>query len=124
MVDAEGSARSKKRIASRLILGLIGFISLFVGLLWDAVFRIFATDLARTENTLNLINPNHIPLAHTIVAGIVGLGHFLFVFGVGATLIGVAEGIYTYLYSRRNPRWKTARFRREITCLLASIFKL
>jgi hypothetical protein len=33
VVDAEGSARSKKRIASRLILGLIGFISLFVGLL-------------------------------------------------------------------------------------------
>ena len=86
MVDAEGSA-SKKRSALWLILGVIGLISLFVGLLWDALLRIFATDLARTENTLNLINPNHIPLVHTIVAGIVDLGRFLFVFGVGATLI-------------------------------------
>lgn len=111
MVDAEGLA-SKKRITLWLILGLIGLVSFYVGSSWDGLLRIFATDLARTENTLNLINPNHIPLAHTIVAGIVGLGHFLFVFGVGATLIGVAGSIYTYLHSRGNPRWRTAGFRK------------
>src|ERR687886_651699 len=63
MVDAEGFA-SKKRITSWLILGLIGLVSFYVGSSWDGLLRIFATDLARTENTLNLINPNHIPLAH------------------------------------------------------------
>src|SRR5215210_7731278 len=123
MVDAEGSA-SKKRIALWLILGLIGLVSFFVGSLWDAPLRIFATDLARTENTLNLINPNHIPLAHTIVAAIVGLGHFLFVFGVGATLIGAAGGIYTYLYSRGNPRWGSAGFRQAFLASAAVLVVL
>jgi hypothetical protein len=109
VVDAEGSA-CKKRIAVWLILGLIGLVSFFVGSSWNAVLPTFATDLARTENTLNLINPNYIPLAHLIVAGCIGLGHFLFVFGVVATLIGLAGSIYTYLCSRGNPRWRTAGF--------------
>lgn len=123
MVDAEGSAR-KKRAALWLILGVIGLVSLFVGLLWDALLRTFATDLARTENTLNLINPNHIPLVHTIVTGVVDLGHFLFVFGVGATLIGVAGGIYTYLHSRGNSRWRTAGFRKAFLATTAVLVVL
>ncbi|MBV9455336.1 MAG: hypothetical protein JOZ19_14680 [Rubrobacter sp.] len=83
-----------------------------MGSSWGVVLAAFATDLARTENTINLINPNYIPLARIIVAVIIGLGHFLLVFGMGAALVGLAGGIYSYLQSGENPRRRTDGFRR------------
>ncbi len=103
---------SKKRMVLSLILGLVGFASLLVGLRWDALLPTFATDLARTQNGFNLINPNHISLSHTVVAGIVGLGHFLLVFGVGAMLVGLTGAAYAYLRSTGNLRWRALDFRR------------
>jgi hypothetical protein len=91
------NAAGRKRLALLLILGLGGCASLFVGLSWDEVLHAHATDLARTENTFNLINPDHVFLVHAIVAGIVRLGHFLLVFGVVATLAGLIGAIYTRL---------------------------
>jgi hypothetical protein len=105
--------RMRKRMASFLILALGGLALLFVGLSWDAVLRTFATDLARTENFFNLINPNHISLAHLIVAGIIGLGHFLLLLGVAATLVGLSGSAYTILRSVGNPCWSAPRFRRS-----------
>lgn len=95
-----------------LLLALGGLASLFVGLQWEAVLRTFATDLARTENFFNLINPNHTSLAHAIVAGIVGLGHFLLLFGVAATLVGLSGAAYTHLRSTGNPKWRSPGFLR------------
>ena len=80
--------RMRKRTALLLILALGGLALLFVGLSWDAALRTFATDLARTQNGFNLINPNHVSVSHILVAGIVGLGHFLLVFGVSTLLLG------------------------------------
>jgi hypothetical protein len=91
------NAAGRKRLALLLILGLGGCVSLLVGLSWDEVLHAHATDLARTENTFNLINPDHVFLVHAIVAGIVRLGHFLLVFGVVATLAGLIGAIYTRL---------------------------
>lgn len=88
---------SRKRTILLLVLGLAGFVSLLVGLSWEAVLRAFDTDLARTENFFNLINPRHVSLAHAIVVGIVGLGHFLLVFGVVVMLVGLIGAIYTRL---------------------------
>ncbi len=104
--------RMRKRTAVLLILALGGLASLFVGLQWEAVLRTFATDLARTENFFNLINPNHISLAHAIVAGTVGLGHFLLLFGIIATLVGLSGAAYTHLRSTGNPRWRSLGFLR------------
>lgn len=97
---------SRKRTILFLVLGLAGLISLLVGLSWEAVLRAFATDLARTENFFNLINPGHVSLAHAIVVGIVGPGHFLLVFGVAAMLVGLTRAIYTRLQSTGTPRWR------------------
>lgn len=99
-------------MVSLLILGLGGFISFLVGLSWDAVLRAYATDLARTENVFNLINPNHISLANAIVTGIVSLGHFLLVSGLAAMLVGLIGFTYARLQSTGNPRWRTLGFRR------------
>ena len=110
----------RKRTTLLLTLGFGGFASLLVGLAWDTVLRRFATDLARIENFFNLLNPNHVFLAHALVAGIVGLGHFLVILGVSAMLVGLAGATYTYLQSR-NPRWRTSGFRRSFlvgSCLL------
>ncbi len=94
------------------VLGPGGLASLLVGLWWDAILREFAADLARTENFFNLINPNHISLVHATAAGIVGLGHFLIVFGAGAMLAGLIWAIDTSPRSRLNP-WRIApNFRR------------
>jgi hypothetical protein len=60
-----------------LILGLRGFTALLSGVSWGTVLPPFAIDLARTENALSLINPNHICLAHAVVPGLAGLGNFL-----------------------------------------------
>ena len=92
----------RKRTVLLLILGLGGFASLLVGLAWDSVLRTFATDLARTENFFNLINPDYVYLAHALVAGIVGLGHFLVVFGVAAALAGLIGATYARLRSTGN----------------------
>ncbi len=104
--------RIRKRTALLLILALGGLASLFVGLQWEAVLRTFATDLARTENFFNLINPNHISLAHAIVAGTLGLGHFLLLFGIIATLVGLSGAAYTHLRSTDNLRWRSLGFHR------------
>ncbi|MDQ3303845.1 MAG: hypothetical protein M3518_10935 [Actinomycetota bacterium] len=104
--------RLRNRTALMLILALGGLASLLVGLQWEAALRGFATDLARIENFFNLINPNHISLAHSIVAGIVGLGHFLLVFGAAATLIGLSGVAYTYLRFMGNSRWNSPSFLR------------
>ncbi len=103
----------RKRTALLLILALGGLALLFVGLQWEAVLRTFATDLARTENFFNLINPNHISLTHVIVAGIVGLGHFLLLFGVTAALVGLAGAAYIHLRSVGNSWWRAPAFRRS-----------
>ncbi len=96
-----------------LILGLGGFTSLLIGLMWDAVLRTFATDLARTENFFNLINPYLVSLTHVVVAGIVGFGHFLLVFGVAAALVGLIGAAY-FLLSRsmESPEWRAPGFHR------------
>lgn len=101
----------RKRTVLLLTLGFGGFASLLVGLAWDTVLRTFATDLARIENFFNLINPDYVFLAHTLVAGIVGLGHFLVILGASVMLVGFAGAAYTYLGSR-NPRWRAPGFRR------------
>ena len=95
-----------------LILGLGGFVSLLIGLSWGTVLRAFAADLARTENFFNLTNPGYTSLARAVGAGIVGLGHFLVVFGIAAVLVGLIEATYTRLQSTGDPRWKTPGFRR------------
>ncbi len=110
----------RKRTVLLLTLGFGGFASLLVGLAWDTVLRTFATDLARIENFFNLINPDYVFLAHTLVAGIVGLGHFLVILGASVMLVGFAGAAYTYLGSR-NPRWRAPGFRRTFlvgTCAL------
>jgi hypothetical protein len=101
----------KKRTILLLTLGFGGFSSLLVGLAWEKVLRTFATDLARIENFFNLINPEYVSLAHTLVAGIVGLGHFLVILGASVMLVGFAGAAYTYLGSR-NSRWRAPDFRR------------
>ncbi|MDQ4002281.1 MAG: hypothetical protein M3259_00385 [Actinomycetota bacterium] len=68
--------------------------------------------MARTENFFDLIDLDHVSLAHAIVAGVVGLGYFFLVFGGAATLAGLIGAAYTYLQSRENPRWRTPGFRR------------
>ena len=89
------------------VFGLGGLASLLVGLSWGAVLPTFATDLARTQNGFNLINPNYISLSHTIVAGIVGLGHFLLIVGLGTMLLGLPiVATYAYLHSRGTPGWR------------------
>jgi len=95
-----------------LILGLGGFVSLLIGLSWGTLLRAFAADLARTENFFNLTNPGYTSLARAVGAGIVGLGHFLVVFGVAAVLVGLTGATYTRLQSTGDPRWKTLGFRR------------
>lgn len=96
-----------------LILGLGGFASLLIGLTWDAVLRTFSTDLARTENFFNLINPYLVSLTHAVVAGIVGLGHFLLVFGVAAALVGLIGAAYSLLSrSMGNPGRRAPGFHR------------
>lgn len=104
--------RMRKRAALLPILALGSLALLFVGLSWDAALRTFATDLARTQNGFNLINPNHIYLSHILVAGIVGLGHFLLVFGVGTLLLGSILATYAYLRSRGTPGRKALGLRR------------
>ncbi len=95
-----------------LILGLGGFVSLLIGLSWGTLLRAFAADLARTENFFNLANPDYTSLAHAVGAGIVGLGHFLVVFGIAAVLVGLIGATYTGLQSTGDPRWRTLGFRR------------
>jgi len=95
-----------------LILGLGGFVSLLIGLSWGTLLRAFAADLARTENFFNLTNPGYTSLTRAVGAGIVGLGHFLVVFGVAAVLVGLTGATYTRLQSTGDPRWKTLGFRR------------
>jgi hypothetical protein len=96
-----------------LILGLGGCAFLLIGLAWAAVLRTFAADLARTENFFNLINPDLVSLAHAVVAGIVGLGHFLLIFGVAAVLVGLSGAAYSLLArSTGNSGWRAAGFRR------------
>jgi len=95
-----------------LILGLGGFVSLLIGLSWGTVLRAFAADLARTENFFNLTNPGYTSLARAVGAGIVGLGHFLVVFGIAAVLVSLIGATYTRLQSTGDPRWKTPGFRR------------
>lgn len=96
-----------KGLVSFIVLGLGGFASLLAGLWWDAVLQEFATDLARIENFYNLLNPNHISFAHATVAGIVGLGHFLLVFGAGATLAGLIGAIHASKVSGRTTSHRT-----------------
>jgi hypothetical protein len=112
--------RMRKRMASLLILALGGVASFFVGLAWDAVLRTFATDLARTENFFNLISPNHISLAHVVVAGIIGLGHFLLLFGVAATLVGLSGAAYTHLRAVGKPWCRAPSVRRSFV-VVASV---
>lgn len=88
---------NRKRTLLFLILALGGSVSLLVGLSWDAVLQGFAADLARTENFFNLRDPDRISLTHAAVAGIVGLGHLLVVFGLGAALTGVIGLVYASL---------------------------
>jgi len=95
-----------------LILGLGGFVSLLIGLSWGTVLRAFAADLARTENFFNLTNPGYTSLTRAVGAGIVGLGHFLVVFGIAAVLVSLIGATYTRLQSTGDPRWKTPGFRR------------
>lgn len=101
----------RKRKILLLTLGFGGFVSLLVGLAWGKMLRTFATDLARTENFFNLINPEYASLAHTLVAGIVGLGHFLVILGLTVMLVGFAGAAYTYL-GFLDPRWRAPDFRR------------
>ena len=89
----------RKRTALLVILGVGGLASFLVGLSWEAVLDAFAAYVARVENTYNFVNPDHISLAHSVVSGIVGLGHFLFVFGVVALLVGLLGAAYTVLQS-------------------------
>ncbi len=102
----------RKRTVLLLILGLGGFASLLVGLAWGSVLRTFAADLARTENFFNLINPDYVSLAHALVAGIVGLGHFLVVFGVAATLAGLIWAAYACPRATGNPGRRASSLRR------------
>jgi hypothetical protein len=111
MVYADKPA-SRKRVILFLILGLGGFVSLLISLLWGTVLRAFGADLARTENFFNLINPDYTSLAHAVGAGIVGLGHFLVVLGIAAVLVGLIGATYTRLQSTGEPRWRTLGFRR------------
>ena len=101
----------KKRTILLLTLGFGGFASLLVGLAWEKVLRTFATDLARIENFFNLINPEYVSLAHTLVAGIVGLGHFLVVLGASVMLVGFAGAAYTCL-GFLDSKWRAPDFRR------------
>jgi hypothetical protein len=88
-----------KRTASLVILGVGGLASYLVGLSWEVVLDAFAAYIDRVENTYDLINPDHIYLARSIVSGIVGLGHFLLVFGVVALLVGLLGAAYTAMQS-------------------------
>lgn len=99
-----GSPVSRKRVVILVILGLGGSVSLLLGLAWDAVLRTFATDLARSENVFNLINPDHILLANSIIAVIVNLGRVLLALGIATTIAGLAEATYAFLRSRASRR--------------------
>ena len=106
-----------------LTLGFGGLASLLVGLAWDKVLPTFATDLARIENFCNLINPDYVFLAHTLVVGIVGLGHFLVILGLTVMLVGLAGATYIYLQSR-NPRWRASGFRRTFLMVTIALMLL
>jgi hypothetical protein len=88
-----------KRTASLVILGVAGFESYLVGLSWGTVLHAFAAYVDRVENTYNLINPDHISLVHSVVSGIVGLGHFLLVFGVVTLLVVLLGAAYAAVQS-------------------------
>jgi hypothetical protein len=103
-----------KRTASLVILGVGGLASFLVGLSWGAALDAFATYVDRVENTYDLINPNHISLAHSIVSGIVGLGHFLLVFGVVALLVGLLGAAYTAVQSMSPLGHPTNGLRRAV----------
>ena len=68
------------------------------------MLRAFATDLARSENVFNLINPDHILLANSIVAVIVNLGRVLLALGIATTVAGLAGATYAFLRSRASRR--------------------
>ncbi len=104
----------KKWAALLVVLGLGGLASLLVGLSWDAVLRAFATDLARSENVFNLINPDHILLANVIVAAVANLGRTLLALGIATIIVSLAGATYAYLRSRGNSRLATPRLRRAI----------
>ena len=101
-----------KRTVLLPLLGLGGFASLLVGLAWSSVLRTFATDLARAENFFNLMHPDYVSLTHALVAGIVGLGHFLVVFGVAAALAGLIWAAYAHLWAMENPGRRASSLRR------------
>ncbi len=103
---------SRKRVVVLVILGLGGPVSLLVGLSWDTVLRAFATDLARSENVLNLISPDHILLTNGVVAVIVNLGRILLAFGIATTITGLAGATYAYLRWRGNTRRTAPGLRR------------
>ncbi|MDP8952579.1 MAG: hypothetical protein M3N18_10135 [Actinomycetota bacterium] len=99
-------------MALLVVLGLAGLASVLVGLSWDAGLRAFATDLARSENAFNLINPDHIFFANGVVAVIVNLGRILLALGMATTITVLAGAAHAYLRSRGNPRYTAPGFRR------------
>src|SRR5215213_6282283 len=101
-----------KRTASLVVLGVGGLASYLVGLSWGTVLHAFATYVDRVENAYDLINPDHISLVHSIVSSIVGLGHFLLVFGVVALLVGLLGAAYTAVQSMSPLGHKTNGLRR------------
>jgi hypothetical protein len=101
-----------KRTASLVVLGVGGLASYLVGLSWGTVLHAFATYVDRVENAYDLINPDHISLVHSIVSSIVGLGHFLLVFGVVALLVGLLGAAYTAVQSMGYLVHKTNGLRR------------
>ncbi len=113
MARLRSGEQATRRTVPLLILGLGGCAFLPIGLAWNTVLSTFAADLARTENFFNLINPDLVSLDHAVVAGIVGLGHFLLIFGAAATLVGLIGAAYSLLSRQTgNSGWRTAGFRR------------
>lgn len=76
-----------------------------------------------SRNFFNLINPDYVFLAHTLVVGIVGLGHFLVILGLTVMLVGLAGAAYIYLQSR-NPRWRASGFRRTFLIVTIALMLL